>query len=1253
MKKTAVKVIAVMIAVCVLLGAFPIGASAATRYAVTITYNGEYGYARMEQNELEAGQYAYINIYPKDACLIDTITVTDDDTGSAINAHLRGTRSFNDGTFVYVYRFIMPQSTVSVDVRLRPVKEEKQIELYCENDDLGFLRTDDGTRTAIPTAAVYVCACPLYNYVAGRDNAVKGVTCFTESGVEIEVSRYGTTPEFVIYTFTMPDENVRVTGNFAPPSGWRRLDRSATGNGKLTAPDGFAQVGSSVTVTAKPDPGYVLNALYYVDRDTGARTDINISEGQTEYTFTMPGADLTVYAHFGLSGDAHTITASCEGKLGGQIDMNTYVASPGETVSGYVIPYRRNSVRNILCINKSTGEEIDFTSTVDGGVVRIEFPMPDADVEIIASYIFPEVKLGDPMIYAYEDRARESRRADYDADTLTYSVEVYDDTELLELHIISDSNTITLSCAETGYTETAFNYFSRKVPLAEGVSEMTILCEVDDPNSGEHLSIEYTLLVSRTKRYIPVERVILEDGAEEKVLSYYRDSYYYRSWLPSVSYYPENAENQTAKLTSSDNSILQFSRPKDWQIVYGNEDGYYDPNDQNADQKFHVMKRSGIVTVTATTPDGASSSMKVIVVNGDFHGTLTYDPGEGSANLPQPYDQADPNYDSSVYYHHAVDNTDGVKLAGCTFAPPAGKVFKAWEYRGDLYAPGDWIFLKKTNETVTAVYEDMYTAVWLDGDGSVLDSRLCIGSDAITPTDKIPVKAADYYNTYTFDKWDDGTSEGELLIFRPLFTTHEKEQSTYLIHVNNLIGQPVTIEVESTDTVAAVKQKLCDADGTPTGEQYLVYNNTLLRDDMTLADYDIHKEAVLDMAHQGAVRTVVWLGADGEELARADHYKDEAEPAAHITPQKADDRTHTYTFDKWDEGTVNGRVKTYSPLWIAHEKSFYYIYVSGGTADSETAYPGDTVTLTAGEAPNSYMYHSGWTAAGDNVEIGDDNTFVMPDDHVYIYAKYALKKTPELSIDFSAEKAYLGKPLSISGDLRYDDEIIDVGGELTITFSGSTPEAEDAVSYSVPVNNGSYRLDIPAVTATGRYVWFEYPGEGIYGEVLVSTTINTYGIAAASLLDALYEEDIQTVYSTGEELNTEDLYIRIYWTDGTKEDYPVTPEMVSGFDSSAPGTLTLTVDCPYPYEGELTYQVTVAEAKVLLGDADGNGEVDVIDATVIQRYISDMTVPYPEKTLMNGDVDGDGELSVIDATYIQRYSASFDVPYPVDEWVTV
>ena len=104
------------------------------------------------------------------------------------------------------------------------------------------------------------------------------------------------------------------------------------------------------------------------------------------------------------------------------------------------------------------------------------------------------------------------------------------------------------------------------------------------------------------------------------------------------------------------------------------------------------------------------------------------------------------------------------------------------------------------------------------------------------------------------------------------------------------------------------------------------------------------------------------------------------------------------------------------------------------------------------------------------------------------------------------------------------------------------------------------------------------------------------------------------------------------------------------------GTLTLTVDSPYPCTDELTYQVTVREAepkKILLGDADGNGVAEITDATIIQRCLSNMTVPYPKETLMNGDVDGDGILSVIDATFIQRYFAAFTVPYPINEWVTV
>ncbi|MBQ3284922.1 MAG: dockerin type I repeat-containing protein [Ruminococcus sp.] len=56
------------------------------------------------------------------------------------------------------------------------------------------------------------------------------------------------------------------------------------------------------------------------------------------------------------------------------------------------------------------------------------------------------------------------------------------------------------------------------------------------------------------------------------------------------------------------------------------------------------------------------------------------------------------------------------------------------------------------------------------------------------------------------------------------------------------------------------------------------------------------------------------------------------------------------------------------------------------------------------------------------------------------------------------------------------------------------------------------------------------------------------------------------------------------------------------------------------------------------GDADGNGECDIIDATVIQRYNASIISAYDFYKPL-GDVDGDSDVTVIDATLIQRSEA--------------
>lgn len=70
----------------------------------------------------------------------------------------------------------------------------------------------------------------------------------------------------------------------------------------------------------------------------------------------------------------------------------------------------------------------------------------------------------------------------------------------------------------------------------------------------------------------------------------------------------------------------------------------------------------------------------------------------------------------------------------------------------------------------------------------------------------------------------------------------------------------------------------------------------------------------------------------------------------------------------------------------------------------------------------------------------------------------------------------------------------------------------------------------------------------------------------------------------------------------------------------------------------------------LRGDADGDGEVTILDATVIQRRLVELLTPsFDERA---ADVDGDG-LNIVDATLIQRYLAEFDNIYHIGETVTV
>lgn len=240
-------------------------------------------------------------------------------------------------------------------------------------------------------------------------------------------------------------------------------------------------------------------------------------------------------------------------------------------------------------------------------------------------------------------------------------------------------------------------------------------------------------------------------------------------------------------------------------------------------------------------------------------------------------------------------------------------------------------------------------------------------------------------------------------------------------------------------------------------------------------------------------------------------------------------------------------------------------------------------------------------------------------------------------VDWRGSEIKVNYTNGTSKTLTLDDSNLIYGfGNQTGFFVGFELDGATGVLTSSREDENLYRATVNYAGKTGQKNGLIYREDKTVADVQIE---NFSYEADGMILKVTYEDGSKENITLDNVVDN-----RIYWNPDVNYVRALTDKGMLNFEIANP-----------EYRDALEYDVYVFNKPVsldkeyILGDADGNGVVDVNDATLIQRYIAQFRVSNTSQILSCGDVNGDGIISVSDVTWIQRYVAGMTVPYAIGE----